>query len=58
MMNESFEKIDANVVPKRKLYTGAEIPAVWLGALGSNRFTSAQIAWPTPTHEAPVHYLG
>ena len=58
MLNESFEKIDANVAPKRKLYTGAEIPAVGLGAFGSNRLTSAQIAWRTPKREAPVHYLG
>ena len=43
-MNESFEKIDPNLVPKRKLYTGAEIPAVGLGTFGSDRFTADQIA--------------
>jgi len=43
-MNTSFEKIDPNLVPKRKLFTGAEIPAVGLGTFGSDRFTSAQIA--------------
>ena len=43
-MNASFEKIDPNLVPKRKLYTGAEIPAVGLGTFGSDRFTADQIA--------------
>jgi len=43
-MNTSFEKIDPNLVPKRKLYTGAEIPAVGLGTFGSDRFTASEIA--------------
>jgi alcohol dehydrogenase (NADP+) len=43
-MNASFEKIDPNLVPKRKLYTGAEIPAVGLGTFGSDRFTATEIA--------------
>jgi alcohol dehydrogenase (NADP+) len=43
-MNVSIEKIDPNLVPKRKLYTGAEIPAVGLGTFGSDRFTASQIA--------------
>jgi len=43
-MNTALEKIDPNLVPKRKLYTGAEIPAVGLGTFGSDRFTADQIA--------------
>jgi diketogulonate reductase-like aldo/keto reductase len=43
-MNTPLEKIDPNFVPKRKLYTGAEIPAVGLGTFGSDRFTASQIA--------------
>jgi alcohol dehydrogenase (NADP+) len=43
-MNTSFEKIDPNLVPKRKLYTGEEIPAVGLGTFGSDRFTATEIA--------------
>lgn len=43
-MDTSFEKIDPNLVPKRKLYTGAEIPAVGLGTFGSDRFTANEIA--------------
>lgn len=36
--------VDPNLVPKRKLYTGAMIPAVGLGTFGSDRFTAEQIA--------------
>jgi alcohol dehydrogenase (NADP+) len=43
-MDASFEKIDPNMVPKRKLYTGAEIPAVGLGTFGSDRFNANDIA--------------
>jgi alcohol dehydrogenase (NADP+) len=43
-MDTSFEKIDPNLVPKRKLYTGAEIPGVGLGTFGSDRFTANEIA--------------
>jgi alcohol dehydrogenase (NADP+) len=43
-MDTFLEKIDPNLVPKRKLYTGAEIPAVGLGTFGSDRFTADQIA--------------
>ena len=39
-----FEKIDPNLVPKRRLYTGAEIPAVGLGTFGSDRFSASDIA--------------
>jgi alcohol dehydrogenase (NADP+) len=43
-MNNSLEKIDPGSVPHRKLYTGAEIPAVGLGTFGSDRFTATEIA--------------
>jgi alcohol dehydrogenase (NADP+) len=43
-MNMPQEKIDPNSVPKRTLYTGAEMPAVGLGTFGSDRFTADQIA--------------
>ncbi len=43
-MNNALEKIDPGSVPHRKLYTGAEIPAVGLGTFGSDRFTAAEIA--------------
>ncbi len=43
-MNNSLEKIDPGSVPHRKLYTGAEIPAVGLGTFGSDRFTANEIA--------------
>ncbi len=43
-MNSSVEKVDPNLVPKRRLCTGAEIPAVGLGTFGSDRFTADQIA--------------
>ena len=43
-MNSSLDKIDPGSVPHRKLYTGAEIPAVGLGTFGSDRFTAKEIA--------------
>ena len=43
-MSPSFEKIDPNLVPKRKLYTGAEIPAIGLGTFGSDQYTADRIA--------------
>lgn len=36
--------VDPKTVPKRKLYTGAEIPAIGLGTFGSDRFTGKDIA--------------
>ena len=36
--------VDPALVPKRRLYTGAEIPAVGLGTFGSDRFSGEQIA--------------
>jgi len=43
-MDITLEKIDPKLVPHRKLYTGAEIPALGLGTFGSDRFTATQIA--------------
>ncbi|MFY9176957.1 MAG: aldo/keto reductase [Caldicoprobacterales bacterium] len=36
--------VDPNLVPKRKLYTGAEMPAIGLGTFGSDRFSGEDIA--------------
>jgi alcohol dehydrogenase (NADP+) len=36
--------IDTNKVPKRKLYTGEEIPCIGMGTFGSDRFSPAQVA--------------
>ncbi len=48
MKNEKFviaqDGIDPNQVPKRTLYTGAQIPAIGLGTFGSDRFTGEEIA--------------
>lgn len=38
------DSIDPNKVPKRRLYTGAEIPAIGLGTFGSDRFSGEEIA--------------
>ena len=43
-MSTSLEKIDPNVVPRRKLYTGADIPAIGLGTFGSDAYTASQIS--------------
>jgi alcohol dehydrogenase (NADP+) len=43
-MDSSIEKIDPNRVPKRKVYTGAEIPGIGLGTFGSDRFSADDIA--------------
>ena len=39
-----MEKIDQNKVPKRKFYTGEEIPAVGLGTFGSDKYGPEAIA--------------
>ncbi|WP_230391516.1 MULTISPECIES: aldo/keto reductase [unclassified Oceanispirochaeta] len=36
--------VDPKKVPKRKLFTGAEIPAIGMGTFGSDRFTAEEIA--------------
>jgi diketogulonate reductase-like aldo/keto reductase len=38
------DAIDPDLAPKRKLYTGAEMPAIGLGTFGSDRFTGAEIS--------------
>ena len=43
-MDLSLEKVDPNLVPKRKLYSGAYIPGIGLGTFGSDRFTADDIA--------------
>ncbi|NQT61184.1 MAG: aldo/keto reductase [Bacteroidetes bacterium] len=40
----SADKVDPKLVPKKKLYTGAEIPAIGMGTFGSDRFTAEDIA--------------
>ena len=36
--------IDPAIVPKRKIYTGAEIPVMGLGTFGSDKYSSEQVA--------------
>ena len=36
--------IDQAKVPKKRLYTGSEIPAIGLGTFGSDTYTAEQIA--------------
>ena len=43
-MDKSLSSIKPDSVPKRKLYTGAEIPVVGLGTYGSDRFSAKEIA--------------
>lgn len=43
-MDMSLEKIDPSSIPHRKLYTGAEIPAIGLGTFGSDLYTAKQIS--------------
>jgi len=38
------EFIDPNKVPKRRLYTGDEIPAIGMGTFGSDRYTADQVS--------------
>ena len=43
-MEEQVKKIDPNLVPKRKLYTGDEIPAIGLGTFGSDSIPHETVA--------------
>ena len=43
-MSEFLESVDPNLVPKKQLYTGAEIPAIGLGTFGSDHVSAGQIA--------------
>lgn len=36
--------VDPAIVPKKKLYTGAEIPCIGMGTFGSDRFGAEQVA--------------
>lgn len=38
------DSVDPALVPQRRLYTGAQIPALGLGTFGSDRFSGEQIA--------------
>ncbi len=38
------KNLDPNLVPKIKLYTGDEIPAVGMGTFGSDRFTAEEVS--------------
>lgn len=38
------EGMDPNIIPKKKLNNGEEMPAIGLGTFGSDRFTNVQIA--------------
>ncbi|MGM0114468.1 aldo/keto reductase [Enterococcus sp. DIV0187] len=39
-----MKKIDPNLVPKKRLATGEEIPCIGMGTFGSDRFTAEQIS--------------
>ena len=39
-----MERINPAIVPKRKLYTGEEIPCIGMGTFGSDRFTPKQVS--------------
>ena len=36
--------VDPGRIPKRRLYTGAEMPAVGLGTFGSDKYSADQVA--------------
>jgi len=40
----SMDRVDPAEVPKRKLYTGAEVPAVGLGTFGSDKYSGEAVA--------------
>jgi diketogulonate reductase-like aldo/keto reductase len=43
-MMHHVEQVDPNQIPKRELYTGAQIPAIGLGTFGSDHVTPDQVA--------------
>ena len=38
------EGVNPDRVPKRRVYTGAQVPAIGLGTFGSDRFSAEQVA--------------
>jgi diketogulonate reductase-like aldo/keto reductase len=44
MSKTGQETIDPAIVPQRKLYSGAQMPAVGLGTFGSDHVTADQVA--------------
>jgi len=44
MIEDEEPKIDPAQVPRRKLHTGAEIPAIGLGTFGSDAYSGEQVA--------------
>ena len=43
-MRKNYLKMDAEKIPKKKLYNGDMIPAIGLGTFGSDRFSNKDIA--------------
>ena len=41
---EKIDIVDPDIVPKRKLYTGCEIPAVGIGTFGSDKYGAEEIS--------------
>jgi diketogulonate reductase-like aldo/keto reductase len=44
IIEKTFAPVNPDLVPKQKLYTGAEIPAIGLGTFGSDNYDAATIA--------------
>src|SRR3954449_1124773 len=48
LLDDSFvaaaDGVDPNLIPKRSLYTGAQMPAIGLGTFGSDHVSPDQIA--------------
>jgi alcohol dehydrogenase (NADP+) len=43
-VSETNEKIDLSAIPRRRLYTGAEMPAIGLGTFGSDNVSAGEVA--------------
>lgn len=41
---KALDGVDPDIVPKRRVYTGAEIPAIGFGTFGSERYSAEQVA--------------
>ena len=44
MVNQTQTSVEPALVPKRRLYTGAEMPAIGLGTFGSDHVSADEIA--------------